>query len=118
MIQVFHAVINQERDGDRDVAFRICFRPPLEEVQKWINEGKLSYKKVAEVAVDDMWAGFQKTNHIDSNWMDGPLVTLFNGNDHRSTSAGDVLVDAQGVAHLLQGVGDSVIPNWAEWSKE
>lgn len=114
MLEFYHAVINRELDTDREVVWRLGMRPKAEDVQKWVQEGKLSYQKVAEVDTPDIWQGFTLTNSINSDWWDNPPagVRLFNGDKHRSTSSGDIVVLPDGTARLFNGMAAVAITGW------
>lgn len=62
------------------------------------------YTKVADVDAPALGAVFGLTNHIDSSWLENagvrPVVS-----SARSTSVGDVIVDAAGKAHGVAGIG-------------
>lgn len=113
MIKVYHAVI--VNDHDANLHFMLGLRPKIEAVQEAVLAGKIKYVHVADVRTDDKWKAFEYTNHIDRDWTFNPEVTHIGKRQHRSTSAGDVIVDSQGVAYLLQGIGSEPIPTWNLW---
>jgi len=57
-----------------------------------ITNAPVEYKKVAEVETESLMAAFEFTNHITTNWTQNPLVEVFNGDRHRSTSVGDLML--------------------------
>jgi hypothetical protein len=65
----------------------------------------LGFTRVATVeakALDDVW---ELTNHVDRDWTTNAAVTLVAPGPHRSTSVGDVVVDPDGTAWMVAGVG-------------
>jgi len=55
------------------------------------------YDKVATVECKDPEDVFRATNHIDSDWTKNPeVIEIFKEGGVRSTSVGDVIVDADG----------------------
>jgi len=48
---------------------------------------------------------FRDTNHIESSWTENESVTLLDGDQHRSTSCGDVVVTPDGSVMLCEDVG-------------
>jgi hypothetical protein len=73
----------------------------------WDNEEKMvnikDFTFVAEVDTDSYGDVFRLTNHIDTEWWNNEEVTLIK--ESRSTSVGDLVVDADGKAHLCCSVG-------------
>lgn len=54
------------------------------------------YQAVARVETDDLDTAFRLTNSIDRPWWKNEGVEILGAPEHRSTSVGDVIVDAQG----------------------
>lgn len=63
------------------------------------------FMEVATVETQDVGAVFQLTNHIDRNWTENPEVKSFATDHVRSTSVGDVIVDASGDRYLVKSIG-------------
>jgi hypothetical protein len=59
---------------------------------------------VAKVQTDDLDAAFEKTNTIDKYWWENQGVEAL-VTKTRSTSVGDVMVDAEGKKHMVAGFG-------------
>jgi len=55
----------------------------------------LGYRRVAVVEAPELGAVFELTNHIDSNWTEGPAVVTLDDPRARSTSVGDVILDTR-----------------------
>ena len=68
------------------------------------------YKKVAIVECNDLEDVFRLTNHIDEDWTTNPEIIETFGDRFRSTSVGDVVVDANGVVNRCDMIGWVVIP--------
>jgi hypothetical protein len=53
---------------------------------------------VAALFADNLETVFHMTNHVDEDWTENKLIQLFSGNEHRSTSVGDVVIGPDGTA--------------------
>ncbi len=77
------------------------------------------YKMVAILEIPEDWNGedqnylagyaFQATNHIDREWWNNEGVTCIGPKEHRSTSAGDVVVLPDGRVMRYELSGYSVV---------
>ena len=63
------------------------------------------YEVVAAVEADDIDDVFRKTNHIEEDWTTNEGVIPTKPNGCRSTSVGDVIVDAAGNRKICASVG-------------
>ena len=61
------------------------------------------FEEVATVDTADINGVFRLTNHIDCEWWNNVEVTLVK--ESRSTSVGDVVVDAEGNRFLCDKIG-------------
>lgn len=65
-----------------------------------------AYRLVAEVTASGLDAVFELTNTIDRQWWINPGATpRFQGEGCRSTSVGDIVVEAGGIGHFCDSVG-------------
>ena len=65
---------------------------------------------VAIVQANDLEHAFMLSNHIDTDWQDGPgVVWVAEPKEHRSTSVGDVIVDPYGLAYVVDVVGYKLV---------
>lgn len=81
------------------------------------------YQKVATVLVADeigaegaLNVAFEKTNHIDHNWMDNSDVEVAGNKRHRSSMPGDVFV-IDGKAHVVKGMGFGELDSFSALTK-
>lgn len=63
-----------------------------------------TFELVAEVVCEHHAETFGLTNHIDHDWTENPEVTALK-RQVRSTSVGDVVVDADGKRFRVEGSG-------------
>ena len=75
----------------------------------------LEYAKVAEVEVpgtaeENLEVVFRLTNHVDHDWTKNDFVIPF-GNQHRSTSVGDIVVTETGDRYICQPLGWKKLEN-------
>lgn len=80
----------------------------------WVNRKDGDYLHVANVEADSLQEVYRLTNHIDHSWTDNPQAEPV-GNEHRSTSVGDVIVDAEGKAHMVASFGFTDISKEVEY---
>lgn len=109
MMYVFHLVSNASDDMFRA---SIECRDPRNALRYYLNLNPAGrYQLVAEVDTDKLSAVFERTNHIESSWdtCPHPTVTVhkrLTGRGHRSTSVGDVVLDAKrGTLHFCAPFG-------------
>jgi hypothetical protein len=77
------------------------FRGTFADAKRWPS----GFTLVASVEAPAMEAVFELTNHINHDWTTNAGVTLFAPGPHRSTSVGDVVVDADDHAWMVAGIG-------------
>ena len=66
--------------------------------------------QVAEVNAHDLESVFSLTNHVDRAWWTNDGVTLVGPPNHRSTSVGDEVVNADtGERWVVEGMGFSLV---------
>ncbi len=63
------------------------------------------YELVALITSESLNDTFRITNHIDKAWTSNPEVIDIYKNQPRSTSVGDVVVDANGNANRCESMG-------------
>ncbi len=113
---VFHLVWPDGATGCTEGVDTVVRHPKEERLrevwQGWLSSpdtAALKYRRVAHVAACDMNDAFRRTNHIYSDWTEGSGVTMLyeppGGQTVRSTSIGDVIVDADSVAWGVAVVG-------------
>lgn len=102
---VFH--LNQERYPGTWREFRVMASRAAFAQKCW-NEG--AYNLVAHVQTTDTEKAFRLTNHIDADWKTNHGVSPASG-PQRSTSVGDLIVDNNGVAWLVCGIGFEALPD-------
>lgn len=73
-------------------------------IEMWSKPDTL-YVKVADVETDDLEDVFRATNHIDRPWTENKEVTALFSVRARSTSVGDVIVDATGNKFFVDSCG-------------
>ena len=62
------------------------------------------YRQVASVHTDDLNEAFRLTNHIEHSWqLNGRVHSLCS--NARSTSVGDIMLDGDGVRHVVASHG-------------
>ena len=91
LFQVFHHDVEKDRlnSFSEDV------------FAKW----PLHYRRVAVVEAPELGAVFELTNHIHDNWTKGPAVATLDEPRARSTSVGDVVIDADDKVYGVAGIG-------------
>lgn len=92
-ITVFHADLDK-------LDHRACFELML----TGITDALVEYKKVAEVETESLMIAFELTNHIITNWTQNALVKPLNGDRHRSTSVGDLMLHDKKL-YRIEGYG-------------
>lgn len=96
---VYH--IDYDTSQDRDIYLDIRFAPNEEKIKQALQANM--YKKVAEVASDNLEKVFELTNSIDNYWGENAGVTLVT-QENRSTSVGDI-VELEGKVHVVAMMG-------------
>lgn len=73
--------------------------------QKAFAEGL--YRKVADLDTDSLNEAYGWTQNGEQGWAYNPPaeIRLFANDDQRSTSVGDVIVDHEGMHHVVVGMG-------------
>jgi hypothetical protein len=88
------------------------YEPDMDFFARLIGEG--IYKPVALLNVERVEEAFRYTNSVEDHWSNeardaGKLMSLPNGDRHRSTSIGDIIV-ADGVAQIVIAIGYRPLP--------
>ena len=60
---------------------------------------------VATVETANLDTAYERTNSFDHHWIENSGLTVHNGNRHRSTSMGDLIVDKNGNAFICAAFG-------------
>lgn len=84
-------------------------REIVRDAETWSDRG-LTLVKVAEVDCDDLSTAYERTNSIDSHWIENEGVKVFAAEDRcRSTSVGDVM-RLNGRVHMVGMIGFTDLP--------
>lgn len=84
-----------------------------EAVKKWYARG---YQLAAVVFTDDLDNAFHLTNHVTCDWTENSNVFASSG-PQRSTSVGDIVMDADGKMHVCLPFGWQQIEIDFNWGK-
>jgi hypothetical protein len=104
---VYHTeAVNLE---DRDALLSKLMLSSAAPLSALAKEGRLVFKPVARVEGASLDEAFLLTNSIDGPWPSNPSVTkLFDGEDCRSTSVGDI-IEIDGIYRVVTIVGFDII---------
>lgn len=108
MIQVFHVVIRRLAADVLKVP-RLPFTGLTTAEARDVYKGEhpdFMFKKVADVSTDDLDVAYELTNTIHGYWVtyNGSRLTAY-GARLRSTSVGDMMIDAAGKRHVVASIG-------------
>jgi hypothetical protein len=110
LFRVYHLTDTRDRT-DQELSHNDGLLDARKDVEKAIKLFRTpatgcAYRLVAEVTASGLDAVFELTNTIDRQWWINPGVTpRFQGEGCRSTSVGDIVVEAGGIGHFCASVG-------------
>jgi hypothetical protein len=91
MFKLFHAMTRETRFTHKPENFKIHHREEFEHI--------------ANITCESLEQAFELSSNTYRPWCENPEVQIVNGNKHRSTSVGDVLMDESGSFYMAAPAG-------------